>query len=545
MFKNVATIHAPRSSQNMSYNVKTSLNVGELVPVYVQEVLPGDSFDVNSTFVARLTSSFLRPVCDNIFIDFYYFFVPSRTVFNKWEQIFGENEQGAWAQNKEVSAPFIPESFTNASKSVGDYLEIAVGDVPKGVNILPFRAFAKIYDEWFRDQNHIAPMFIEKGDWTLNEMPNNDEWSSVNYVGKLPKVAKLHDVFTSSLPSTQKSLAPAYVPLDGFLSLRTNPNAQFLSVFGDNAVKLATNNISGDDLALVGTSEVIGNGMKTVKGIIADDVGLTYNITGSNLGVNLADSGVLTVPDLRYAFQVQRILERSARSGSRYTEFLLSAFSVRSPDARLQRSEYLGGKRMPLTVQQVASTVRGGNDYDELGALGGFSLSNGKCGFNKAFTEHGYIICTACCRIFHTYQQGCPKHFQRHNRFDYFDPALDHISEQPVWLSEIYCDGLENLTSDIFGYQSAWYDYRKRNDVVTGLMRSGVDNSLDIWHFADYYENRPFLNKQFIEETPDFVDRTIAVPSESLDQFMLDIHHEAHAIRRMNVTSVPGLIDHY
>lgn len=542
-FNNVARINAPRTKFHMPQSVKTSGSVGTLYPVFVQEIYPGDTFNVNTTFVARLSSSYIRPVMDNLYVDFYYFYVPARLCYDRWEEIFGENKNGAWAQPEPVSAPVTTVATNNVSKSVGDYLGVPVGSMPSGTNIIPFRAFAKIYDDWFRDENLIDPMFINRGSWDHDtETPNDDPWAPDNYFGMLPKVAKFHDVFTSALPNTQKSNEPVYVPLAGFVPLSVGDK---FGEFESNP-QFLTNATDGGGMNLWMGPGIAGNGLRTLSGYATSTVPATsYNIEGTNLGISLAEAGVLTVPDMRYAFQLQRILERASRSGSRYTEYILSAFGVQSPDSRLQRAEYLGGKRMPLSIQQVAQTTRGTNEDDELGSLGAFSLSNGKCGFTKGFVEHGFVIGVMCIRQHHTYQQGLEKFWQRRDRFDYYDPALAHISEQPIYKSELYARGQEFAKGDIFGYQEAWYDLRNRMDLCTGEMRSDAENSLDIWHFGDDYEYAPFLTQAFIEETPVYVDRAIAVPSTSLDQFIFDIYHDIYATRRLPAYSTPGLIDHY
>lgn len=553
-FNNVATINAPRSKFHMPQDVKTSASVGSLYPVYVQEIYPGDTFKCETSFVARLSSSYLRPVMDNLFVDFYYFFVPARLCYDKWAQIFGENAQSKWAQEEPVSAP-VTQGFGQFatqyvhSKSVADYMGLPVGNIHHGTNIIPFRAFAKIYDDWFRDENNIDPMHINTGEFGTGEMFSDLPWAPNNYTGMLPKVAKFHDVFTSALPSTQKSLSP--VGLDTFAPLiarqNSNGGAPIMTDLGTGLAIGSTASSSSNAWSI----QALGSSTQSWRQMYG--IGTTPSTSGTvpinqtNLG---ADLSVLTVPDLRYAFQLQRILERSARQGSRYTEYILSAFGTQSPDARLQRSEYLGGKRMPLSTQQVAQTTRGENENDELGSLGAFSLTNGQCGYSKGFTEHGFVIGVMCIRQKHTYQQGIEKFWQRSHRFSYYDPALAHISEQPVYATELFADAnvdTENLalTDKIFGYQEAWYDLRFRNDLVTGDMRSSSPTSLDIWHYGDKYENRPTLNRQFIEETPKFVDRTIAVPSSSLDQFIFDIYHDQYAIRRLPAYSTPGLIDHY
>lgn len=548
-FNTVPTIHASRSRFDMSFDHKMSGSVGTLYPCYLQEIYAGDTFSCKANIVTRLTSTYLRPVMDNLFLDMYFFFVPSRLCYDKFTQVFGENKEGAWAQKTEVLVP-TADTGTIASKSVGDYLGLPIGTIPKGVNILPFRAFALIYDEWFRDENLCEPMLVQKGDRTSSESYNNNAWGPGNYFGKLPKVAKFHDLFTSSLPATQKG-KDITVPLGSFApvvprgSYYNADDLKYNVAFPDGSkvgIVGATNTQNSVLSASIAQASTGYKTMTLTPNALAEG---TSDIAGWNLYANLADAeGGLNVPEIRYAFQLQKILERSARAGTRYTEYILSAFGVQSPDARLQRPEYLGGKRMPLSVQQAVQSVRG--TENELGALGGFSLSNNVCGYSKGFVEHGFVVGVCCIRQHHTYQQGIPKLFQRHSRFDYYDPILANISEQPVYRSEIFVDDTSvELDDAVFGYQEAWYDLRSRPSTIAGDMRSASETSLDIWHYGDDYKVAPTLSQAFIEENPAFVDRTIAVPSSSLDQFIFDIYYQQSAVRCLPTYSVPGLVDHH
>lgn len=577
-FNSVPTIHAPRSRFNMSFSHKTSGNVGTLYPFYLQEIYPGDTFEVDATFVTRLASAYLKPVMDDLFLDVYYFFVPGRLCFDKFQEIFGENTQSAWVQSSPVAAPTLnadvgtdPGDYKNivAPGSVADHFGLPLTIIPnaddpdspiikylpKGINILPFRAFATLYNDWFRDENIVPPMHINKSTADANEWLNGSSWSANNYCGMCPKVAKFHDYFTSSLPGPQKGDAvqiPLNLGTSGFMHIRADepylwssdkqkqPNL-VLDSFGSNnsyGLYAASNPTSGSgivkgDIGPVGT----GSGSDITLG----------KLVSTNLGVDLPTTANATVNDLRFAFQLQKILERAARSGSRYTEFLLSAFNVLSPDARLQRSEYLGGKRMPLSVQQVAQTSST-SDTSTLAELGAFSLSSGKAGYTKGFVEHGYVIGVFAIRQRHSYQQGIERFWSRSERFSYYDPAMCNIGEQPVYKDEIF--GLHSSVNDPinstpFGYQEAWADLRYRPNYVTGAMRSDSPTSLDIWHFADDYANAPTLNKAWLEETPEYVDRTIAVPSSSMDQFIFDIYIKNIGTRRLPTYSVPSLIDHH
>lgn len=553
------TIHHSRSRFDLSYNNKTSMNVGTLYPIYLQEIYPGDTFSCDTTLVTRLASSFLRPVMGNLMLDVYYFFVPNRTVFPEWENVFGGSAPNAWIQPVEVQAPHTADDFpfTVVPGSVGDYFGLPTQEwdenakawkpltCPGGINVLPFRAFAKIYDDWFRDENLVSPMLIQTGDWDISESPNGSAWAPGNYMGMPPKVSKFHDIFTSALPGTQKGSA-IQVPLGG-----DAPVVAGLSHPFGSKLELTPSRVTLQNPTALGIDNTTASGTYGYIGYRASTQG-PVSVPGdwyTNLVADLSQAGIINVTDIRYAFQLQRILERSARTGSRYVEYLLAAFGVSSPDARLQRAEYLGGKRMPLSVQQVAQSTRGEADNDQLGSLGAFSLSNGRCGYQKGFVEHGFVIGVACIRQYHDYSQGIARFWQRHSRFDYYDPALANISEVPVYKSELYGlvpnNNVKPLTDEVFGYQEAWYDLRARTNMVTGDMRPASRTSYDIWHFADFYANAPTLNKQFIEETPDFVDRTIAVPSTSADQFIVDIYHKQTAIRVLPTYSIPGLIDHH
>lgn len=544
------TIHHSRSRFDLSYDIKTSMSVGKLYPIYLQEVYPGDTFSDSTTLVTRLSSAYIRPVMDNLFMDVYFFFVPNRIVFDKWEQVFGENKAGVWVQPAPVSAPVFPQYQQVYEGTVADYLGLPVSDavageyLPKGVNILPFRAFAKIYDDWFRDQNMIAPMLIQTGDYTIAEYLNNSDWAPGNYMGKLPSVSKFHDIFTSALPSTQKAAAPVKVPLGG-----TVPVVAGASHLFGGKIQMEPAATFTSPLALRVDSTIAAGTYGRLAYVTSSGSQTVPSDWSVNMVADLENAGQFNVTDLRYAFQLQRILERAARTGTRYTEYLMGAFGVSSPDARLQRAEYLGGKRMPLSVQQVAQTTPGSSGGDTLGTLGAFSLSNGKCGFQKGFVEHGFIIGVCCIRQHHTYQQGVERMWQRHARFDYYDPILANISEVPVYRSELYAAtnpvSDDALDADVFGYQEAWYDLRQRKSQVTGQMRTINSASFDIYHYADFYANAPYLNKQFITEIPDYVDRTIAVPSTSADQFIVDIYHKQTAIRVLPTYSIPGLVDHH
>lgn len=543
-FGSVPVIRHARSRFDLSHGVKTSGNVGTLYPFEVQEVVPGDTFKVRTSFVSRLTSQFLRPVMDNLFLDVHWFFVPSRLLYDKFVNVFGENTESAWANTQEYQTPqFDGEAGLNAYPgSVADYLGIPVntGELPS-ISVLPFRAFAKIYDEWFRDQNNVPPMHIQTGEWTdATEGFNGDAWGPNNYTGMPPKVAKFHDFFTSLLPAPQKGDAVS-LSLTGNAPVVTSqdrvpvqseplsfavPGSGVVPPYGFNVLSASSTN--GDLLTVQQTAQS----------------GNTTELYPSNLFADLSDLSAITVNDLRFAFQYQRMLEKAARSGSRYVEYIASTFNVQAGDYRLQRSEYLGGKRVPLSIHQVVQSTGSGSEDSPLGEVGAYSQSGGRSGFTKSFVEHGYVIGVYCIRQHHTYQQGIEPFWFRTKRSDYYDPVFAHIGEQPIYKKSIYAQG-GAVDEQVLGYGEPWVDMRARFNRVTGQMRSNVSNSLDFWHFADVYANAPTLGQAFIEETPDFVNRTITVSSENQDQFILDFWVGNIAYRPLPTYSVPGLVDHY
>lgn len=569
-FNSVPTIRHKRSRFDLSHSVKTSGSVGTLYPFEVQEVYAGDTFKVDTACVSRLSSNFIRPVVDNLFLDIYYFYVPSRLLYDKFVNIFGENTESAWANTVEYTVPAVPSGLVY-SKSVADYMGLPVNlnansNGVNPINILPFRAFAKIYNEWFRDENIIDPMHIQTGESTSSEAFNNNDWSPSNYTGKLPKVAKLHDYFTSCLPAPQKgsvvdifpvSLPEQVLPVYADLNGNEIPSTTKIksgairfqrsdsSIFPNSPTPLG---VSPHVPLTGGSSLTRGDLVYLPSGSTgqADQPIFPVNMWVDSSGVSL---GSVSVNDLRFAFQYQKMLERDARSGTRYTEYIAAHFGVNAGDYRLQRSEFLGGRRSPITITQVTQTT-GSTESDPsseptLGSVAAYSLSNSRSRFTKGFVEHGYVIGVFCIRQFHSYQQGVERFWSRIKRTDFFDPVFSHIGEQPVYQQEIFADLTGKSTvKPILGYNEAWADLRYRPNRITGQMRSGLSISYDVWHFADYYANAPSLTPSWIEETPDYVDRTIAVDSTVSDQFLFDFYVKSVAYRPMPTYSVPSLIDH-
>ena len=587
VFGSVPMIRASRSKFDLSYTHKTSGNVGKLYPFMCQEVYPGDTFRVKSTILARLNSAYLRPVMDNLFLDQYFFFVPSRLVYNKFPQVFGENKESPWAVVNTPSVPTFQNTETSGNIALHDnvcaYLYLPVGeDLKENINdvsLLPARAFALIYDEWFRDENNVQPMNIQKGDAAASEKLNNNAWSPSNYLGKCPSVAKFHDYFTSCLPSPQKGqpvevgtvVLPARVlPVTALrLSRSASPtshsflpsetSAEYKKLLSDAGYVWGSDNNNGDVLygpnaTSFGSTGITGLALGTQSNVVSIPIIKGYSsVSGASSEIclnNLAayDPGVAlgatTVNDLRLAFQTQKMLEKDARGGTRYREYILSHFGVSVADSRVQVPEFLGGKRSPLNVQQVAQTSQA-TSTSPLASLGAYSLSFGQSGFSKGFTEHGYIIGVMCLRYHHTYQQGVERFAFRKNRLDFYDPVFANIGEQPVYKKELFA-GAD--ADDVFGYQEAWADLRYRPSRVSGQLASKATNTLDIYHFADEYANAPTLSEGFINETDTNFARTIAIvdaENVDVDQFVFDVYLQNDAIRELPVYSVPSLIDHH
>lgn len=580
VFGTVPMIKASRSRFDLSQSIKTSGNVGKLYPFFCQEVYPGDTFKINSTILARLTSSYLRPVMDNLFLDQYFFYVPSRLVYDKFPQVFGENKAGAWANTTPPTVPTLQNSSSSSIKAAHDnvcaYINLPVGvELKQNVNnisLLPYRAFALIYDEWFRDENNIQPMQVQKGDAAASEVLNDNPWSPNNYLGKCPNVAKFQDYFTTCLPAPQKGdpveigsvqIPSRILPVTGAGPLSSSSatssdlfpiDAQtrillsragytpHLSWQGTGPLEISDDNVSGGDINGVLR---VGNGSSSVLSYLSDQdqstgTAFVNNLVAYQSGQSL---GSINVNDLRLAVQTQKMLEKDARGGTRYREYILSHFGVSVADSRVQVPEFLGGKRSPLNVQQVAQTSQN-SDTSPLASLGAYSLSFGKAGFSKGFVEHGYIIGCLALRYHHTYQQGIERYAFRKDRLDFYDPVFANIGEQPVYKRELYAD---SSPTSVFGYQEAWADLRRRQSRVSGQMASNASGTLDIYHFADEYASAPSLNEQFINETDAGFARTIAIDSAEADadQFVFDIYLQNDAIRELPVYSVPSLMDHH
>lgn len=535
-----------RSRFDRSASLKTSFNVGDVIPFFLDEVLPGDTFSVDTSKVVRM-QTLLTPMMDNVYLDTYYFFVPNRLVWDHWKQFCGENTESAWIPETEYTMPQItsPASSGWAVGTLADYFGIPTGVSGLSVSALPFRAYALIMNEWFRDQNLQDPLVVPTDDSTVAGVNTGTFVTDVAKGGKPFIAAKYHDYFTSCLPSPQKgpdvlipsSTAGEYPVVGKYKSHDPGGYGLFgrVSVYGSTAS--GTGSLVTNDHALQISDDTTPYSSTLDSSIIGFEPTNLYALASGGLGA--------TINQLRLAFQIQKFYEQQARGGSRYTEVIRSFFGVTSPDARLQRPEYLGGNRVPINVNQIIQQSGTESTGTPQGTVVGQSLTtDSHSDFTKSFTEHGFIIGLMVARYDHTYQQGLNRLWSRKDKFDFYWPVFANIGEQPVKNKEIYAQG--NSTDDeVFGYQEAWADYRYKPNMVTGEMRSAYTQSLDVWHLADDYSTLPTLSDSWIREDKSNVDRVLAVTSSVSNQLFADIYVKNLCTRPMPMYSIPGLIDHH
>lgn len=538
---NPTNLDIARSTFRRDHSVKLSFNVGDVIPFYVDEVLPGDTFQVKTSMVARL-QTLLTPMMDNLYLDTYFYFVPNRIVWQHWRELMGENTQSAWIPSVEYSVPQVtaPDGGWSIG-SIADYMGIPTGVANLSVNALPFRAYALIMNEWFRDENLSDPLNIPVDDATLAGSNGTNYITDVVKGGMPFRAAKFHDYFTSALPAPQKG-PDVTIPVSSGANYPVVPlpNSVPQGLIKDQIYNASF--IHGTPgLATLGFLE---NGQQDPR-FGGGSTSTGYPIINNLWAINDGSVSAATINQLRMAFQIQKLYEKDARGGTRYIEILKSHFGVTSPDARLQRPEYLGGNRIPVNINQVVQSSATQSSGTPLGDTAAFSVTTDVHGdFIKSFVEHGFVIGIMVARYDHTYQQGLERFWSRRDRLDYYFPVFANIGEQPILNKEIYAQGTEQ-DNEVFGYQEAWADYRYKPSRVAGEMRSKAPTSLDVWHLADEYTQLPKLSDAWIREDKTNVDRVLAVTSSVSNQMFADLYVQCKATRPMPVYSIPGLIDHH
>lgn len=554
-FGNVPTIGIDRSKFEMPFTHKTTFNMGKLIPFYVDsDILPGDTHKLETSMVIRLLAPAV-PIMDNLYLDTYFFFVPSRICWNNFKQFIGENTKGAWAQTTELERPHIitPEGGYDQN-AVATYM----GAVPQGANSAgetfdrePVTAYCMIWNEWFRDQNVVAPLELN-----LDDGDKTGSNTDPTLGGTVLPVYKFHDVFTSMLPQPQKGNA-VNMPLGISAPVIGNGNAMGIEVKG------STGNLTTKGLIVQGgtgsnptaTDTGIGSSFSALNKeigtgnwapeLMAAGSAIGLSSVGSNSGIiaDLTQATAATVNALRLAFATQRILEKDARGGTRFRELTKMHFNTTMADARAQIPEYIGGAtRIPINITQVLQTSETGST-SPLGNPGAYSLTaNNDDSVTYSAQEWGTIIGVLCIRQDHTYQQGRNRQWAKRRRLDQYWPSLANLGETPVYASELFVKPNGANDNVVIGYQEAWYWYRYKAARTSGEISSLYAQSLDVWQLGDEYTDTPVLSDEFLQETDQYLNRSLLIDTHH--QFIADIFVNDIAVRPMPLYSVPGLIDH-
>lgn len=538
-FANLPEANISRSSFNRNHGYKTTFNAGDLVPIFCDEVLPGDTYNLSMKSFARLATPVV-PVMDGLYLDTFFFFVPYRLVWDHWREFCGERREPEDNTSYVLPRLTVPEGGFDV-QSIYDYMGIPpLTGMKRAPQSLPFRAYNLIYNEWFRDENLEVRHPVPRGD---GPDAVTDFW--------VARRGKRHDYFTSSLPWPQKS--PGIdLPLGTTANVYGNGSALMLDrVFSSGAhgsapMAIAYDNGNLEAVANAGSFAVgetdsgafNGGGLSDVR--FANVVQKSQNID-SGLYADLSEASMITINDFRNAMMLQQLLEIDARGGTRYRELILAHFGVHSPDARLQVPEYLGGTSGPISFYHVPQTSAT-DSVSPQGKLSAFATyADDDFIFSQSFTEHGVIIGLVCARADLTYQQGVERQFLRETRYDFYWPTLAHLGEQEVLNEEIFADG-SDADLEPFGYQERYAEYRYKPSKITGKLRSVDPQSLDVWHYAQDFSNRPVLNYEFIRENPP-IWRSIAVQNEP--QFIFDAWFELNCVRPMPVYGIPGFQSHF
>lgn len=547
-FLNIPKINISRSRFNRQQDIKLTFDAGELIPFYVDEVLPGDTFSVDQAAVIRMTTP-KYPVMDNAYIDFYYFFVPNRIIWDHWKEFMGENNTGPWEQTVEYTVPALKiEGGTGSNRpfpdegSILDYMGIpakmtkTTGEKSETkINALPIRAYVKIWNEWFRDQNVDNPAVNYTDDANEEYISGGPDKTKITTEQKLKwavhggyplPVNRYHDYFSSVLPSPQKGPSVT-LPMTGNAPIFYGDNGNSIQ---NSSMSRATINASADYSA-------------QKKGLRLNRNDGSVQSTEYGLFANLTEVESITINQLRQAFQVQKYYEECARGGTRYREIIRSLFGTTISDKTVQIPEYLGGQRVPININQVIQTSQT-TETSPQGNTGAMSVTTmNKSQFTKSFEEHGWVLGLCCVRHDHTYQQGIERMWFRKDKLDYYYPVFANLGEQAVLKRELYATGEKDKDESVFGYQEAWAEYRMKPNRVAGKFRSNATGTLDVWHYADNYSETPNLSQEWMKEGKNEIARTLLIQDEP--QFIMDVLVSNVSTRPMPIYSVPGLIDHH
>lgn len=539
-FNQVPNLEITRSRFKRDQDIKLTFDAGQLIPFYVDEVLPGDTFSIDNVGLVRMSTP-VFPVMDNCYLDYYYFFCPNRILWEHWKEFMGEVTDEPWVQQTEYTVPQLKikggtaENKFPMENSILDYMGVPtkiIGETGElDVNALPIRAYVRIWNEWFRDQNVDNPAINSNKDADVDYKDSGKDATIETilqeaYTGGRPlPVNRFHDYFSSTLPTPQRSAESVTIPMLG--------NAKIIADY-ESATERGTSGQIYGSISKSGTISVL-----TARKPNPEASATAY------LKADLSDVAGATINQLRQAFQVQKYFEELARGGSRYREQIYSLFRTRISDKTVQIPEYLGGDRIMINMSQVVQTS-GTTDVSPQGNVSAMSVTGfGKSAFTKSFEEHGFVIGVCCVRHDHTYQQGLERMFSRKNKLDYYFPVFANLGEQAVLKKELYAQGTET-DNEAFGYQECWADYRMKPNRICGAFRSNATGTLDSWHYGDNYKDTPALSQEWMKEGSAEIARTLAVENKVNEpQFIADFLVKNTTVRPMPMYSIPGLIDHH
>ncbi len=534
-----------RTKFKCPHNHKTTGNTGDLIPIYRKEILPGDIITMDVRSLIKMTTPNFQTM-DIAFADIAFYFVPNRLLWKHWKDFQGEKTVGPHQTQPQYTIPMVTAPSGGwGENTIADYLGFPTKISNIQVNALYGRAYALIWNEWYRDQNRQDFTDFTTDDANITGSNGDNYVTDPIKYGKCLKVAKIHDYFTSTLLQPQAG-DPVTLPLGDTAPVIGNGKTLGLTdgsqTWGIGSQYLANRDAISTYTKSIGTN--VGTPLTGEPIAVTKTLGISNDPEKSGVITDLSTATAITVNQLRQAFQLQKVLEANARSGTRYVEILKNRWNVTPSDATLQRPEYLGGKRIPLNIEMVVQTSST-NETSPLGQIAGFSNTfDNSFMFQKGFEEHGILMGFVYVRHQRTYQQGLHKMFTRKNMEDYYMPEFQNLGEQPVYNYEIFAQGTSQ-DNEVFGYQEYGAEYRYEQNRVSGQFRSNATNSFDNWHYADDYENLPVNNEDWIVENGTAIDRTLTITSSIANQFYFDFYFDETDVRTMPPHSIPGFIDHH